>query len=258
MKRDCSKSVFLAALLAAAVAADALVEQAGHSGTHERGHDEEPQLAAGAPGGAVAEESLADGAGGVDAGVGQRDGDQVDERQREADGQAGGLGVAALVGGAEDHHQEDEGQHSLDGEGAPHTHVEVTLTGSSLEGLAVAVGGKDTCGTQAGGLIDAEQDGTGHDGADNLAHPVEQHIREFHAAVDPHAERDGGVEMGAAHMADAVGHSDHRQAEGDGHAEEAHMAEQRGTAAAQHQHEGTETFSKHFVTNLHNKIVLIG
>jgi hypothetical protein len=33
------------------------------------------------------------------------------------------------------------------------------------------------------------------------------------------------------------------------------VTEQRSTAAAEHEHEGTETFGKHFVTNLHNNIV---
>ena len=250
-------SVFLAAL--AAATAEALVGQAGEGGTHERGHDEEPQLAAGAPAVSVAEEGLAQRAGGVDAGVGQRDADEVDEHQGETDGQAAELAVGvAVVGDAEDDHQEDEGQYSLDGEGAPRAHIEVALTGGSLEGLAVTVGGEHACGTQMGSLVDAEQHSSGDDGADNLAHPVKEHVLERHTSVDPHTERYGWVEVGAAHMADAVGHGDDSETESDGHTEEAHMSEQRGTAAAQHENEGAEALRKHFVTNLHSFKFLIG
>lgn len=252
---------FLAAFALAAAAGHALVEQAGDGGTQQRGYDKEPQLAAGTPGGTVAENSLADGAGGVDARVGQRDAHQVDERQREADGETGGLGVATLVGGAQDNHQEHECQHGLGGEGTPHGDVQVAALHTAAGGLEVgpvAVGGEDARGAHAGRLVDAEQHGTGDDGADNLAHPVEQHLFETHASVDPHAETHGGVEVGAAHMADAVGHGDDGETEGDSHAEEAHMAEQCGSAAAQHQDERAEAFGKHFVGNLHSSLAFIG
>ena len=104
---------------------------------------------------------------------------------------------------------------------------------------AEAVGGEDTCGGVGGGLPDEQQHGAGDDGTHNLAHPVEQHLLKTHAAVHPHAERDGGVEVGAADMAYAVGHGDDGEAEGDGHTQESDVSEQRGTAAAEHQHKCT-------------------
>ena len=58
-----------------AAASDAFVAEAGEAGTDERGHDEEPHLAHGAPVFAVGEQGDAEGTGGVDRGVGQRDAD---------------------------------------------------------------------------------------------------------------------------------------------------------------------------------------
>jgi len=249
-------SVFLAAL--AAATAEAFVGQAGEGGTHERGHDEEPQLAAGTPAVSVAEEGLAQRASGVDAGVGQRDAHEVDEHQGETDGQAAELAVGvAVVGDAEDDHQEDEGQQGLDQEGAAHADAQIVgIAGGGGELSAVAVGGEDTRLAHAGGIPDAEQHSTGDDGADALAHPVEEHVLQRHTAIDPHAERDGGVQVGTADVPHTVSHGNDSEAEGNGHTEETNMSEQRGTAAAQNQHECTQTFGKHLVANLHNVIVL--
>ena len=236
-----------------------LVAQAGEGGTHERGDDEEPQLAAGAPAFSVAEEGLAQRTGGVDAGVGQRDADEVDEHQGETDGQAAELAVGvAVVGDAEDDYQEDEGQQGLDQEGTAAADAQVVgIAGGGGELSAVAVGGENARGTKAGGVPDAEQHSTGDDGADTLAHPVQQHVLQRHTTVDPHAERDGGIEVGAADVTHTVSHGNDSETEGNGHTEETYVSEQRGTAAAEHQHECTQTFGKHLVGNLHNVTVLV-
>ena len=247
-------SVFLAAL--AAATAEALVGQAGEGGTHERGDDEEPKLAAGAPAVSVAEEGLAQRAGGVDAGVGQRDADEVDEHQGETDGQAAELAVGvAVVGYAEDDHEEDEGEQSLDQEGTAHRDFQIVgvARGGGKVG-AEAVGGEDTRRAQARGIPDDEQQSAGNDGTHALAEPIEEHVFQAHAAVDPHTERDSGVEVSTADVAHAVGHSNHSETKGDGHTEETDVSEQRSTAAAEHQHECTQTFGKHFVTDFHNVV----
>jgi hypothetical protein len=56
----------------------------------------------------------------VDAGVVDGDGDEVDERQREADGERGQCRRSALVGGAVDDEQEEE-----------HKTISATMTAAS-------------------------------------------------------------------------------------------------------------------------------
>src|SRR5258705_11317907 len=65
---------------------------------------------------AAGEDCGAGAAGGVDRGVGDRDADEVDQREAEADGDGGEAFGCALVGGAEDDEKEEGGQEHLDEE----------------------------------------------------------------------------------------------------------------------------------------------
>ena len=113
-------------------------------GTHHGGHYEEPKVAPCAPAVSLGEEALAERAGGVDTRVGQRDGDEVDERQAQSDGEAGELAISPLVGGSEDYEEEDESEDGLGDESPSHTDTRIISSGSRSEVGTVAIGGENS------------------------------------------------------------------------------------------------------------------
>ncbi len=88
-------------------------DEAADDCSEDGGYPEEPELTE-CP--ASDEDRRAGAAGGVDRGVGDRDADEVDEREAEADGDGGEALGGALVGGAEDDEQEEGGEDDLDDE----------------------------------------------------------------------------------------------------------------------------------------------
>ena len=87
--------------------------------------------------------------------------EMVDQRQAQADGQAGKAGGSALGGGAQDHDQEDGGHHHLGHDGGG----KVIAAGGVF---AVAVGGKASNSRTglAGG--NHKQNAAAHNGAQHL------------------------------------------------------------------------------------------
>ena len=160
---------------------------------------------------------MRDGTGRVDRGVGQRDADEVDEYQGQTDGQTAELAVGmAAVGDAEDDDQEHEGEDSFNDEGATSIDVPVVVAtsgevGTKVIGSEVASGNITTLGNSV-------NDSSSADGADDLCHPVDQHVFEAHATIGPNAKADSGIQVGTRDVANAVCHSHHGETESDSNA----------------------------------------
>ena len=180
----------------------------------------------------------------------------MDEHQGETDGQTAELAVGvAAVGDAEDDHQEHEGQQALNEEGTTSGNGLIARFGTAagfLEGFAKAVGSENAGIASASGIPNHEEQSTGNDAADELGSPIAKHFFQAHATIGPHAEADGGIEVRARNVTDAVGHSHHSQTEGDGYAKETDMSEECSAAASEYQNECAEQFGEEFVTRFHN------
>ncbi len=138
-------------------------DEAADDGSEDGCYPEEPELTE-CP--AADEDRGAGAAGGVDRGVGDRDADEVDQREAEADGDGSEAFGGALVGGAEDDEEEEGGEEHLDEEAGEER---VVLGGV----VGVAVGG-ESAGEGEGGVAagDEVEDSGGADGAEDLGDDV--------------------------------------------------------------------------------------
>ena len=206
------------------------------SGTHERGADEYPEILEGL---AACKDGGTDGTCGVDGSAGEVDAHEVYQNQRQTDGQTCEVACADLaVGGAKHYEYEDEGCDDLNEECTP-----------GAAGIGYAVGaetaGEVGCGDN---VHECEQQGAGHDAADDLAAPVAEGIFPAHAAGQGDCQGDGGIDVASADAADGVGHGDDCKTEGDGcpyySCGSVAAEEHCGAATEKSQHEGADAFSK--------------
>ncbi len=139
----------------------------------------------------------------------------MDQRQSQADGNGREPDRRLAVGRPHDDEQEHHGEHHLGDEAGD----QAVLAGRVR---AVAVGGKALGEIEPRGT---DRDGVegcgGDDGADDLRDGVGQDVLPGEAAACRQANRDGRVEVTARDVADGIGHREHRQAEGERHAEQA-------------------------------------
>lgn len=179
--------------------------------TDERGEPEQPQL----PRSPVAvEERDGRGAGRVDRGVRDRDGDEVDEGQAQADGQGREPHGRVVVGHAKDDVDEKHRQQDLR---AQHGHEGVAAGGV----LAVAVGGH-----VAGRIEDVATAGDGPQGrageeaTQDLGDDVARHVLPLEPLRDGHTDRHRRVEVSPRDVPQRVGHRYDCETEGESHAQE--------------------------------------
>ena len=214
-----------------ALGLDRLPDDRGDDRAGQRRGDEDPEVG---HGGSLGEEGGAEAAGGVDAGAREVDAENVDQDERQTDGEAGELIVAGLGGDAEDRQHERGGEHGLDGEAFHHV-AAIQRIGAEAAVPAAEV---------------AEQGRAGR-GAGELGDHVADKVAEAHAAGQQHAQRDGGIDVAAGNVADGIGHGDDRQAERQRRAQiggvdlRAVAAQHDGRAAAEkHEHERADKFSE--------------
>lgn len=92
-------------LFSAFLAAESFPHEGRQNGTHERSTDEHPEVAKNL---AASEESRSDGTSRVDGGTGQVDADEVDENQRQTDGETGEVASTHFAVSSAQHHQDKE------------------------------------------------------------------------------------------------------------------------------------------------------
>ena len=123
-------------------------------GTDHRGHDEEPQLRERRT---PFEEGRTDRAGRIDRSARDRDADNVNQHQRQTDGQSGQVsGAVSGIGGAQDHQHENEGKDGFGDKCLQH-HPVGKAVGSRGGGAAVAAACDESI-----------ENGRADNGADNL------------------------------------------------------------------------------------------
>lgn len=110
----------------------ATIRQACKSGTNERSHHEQPEVAPSVPACSVGEKTLTERACRIYACVGERYADEVYEGECETDGETGKPAVVFFIGGTENDHQEDKCEESFHHESA-----------STADGFVAFVGGID-------------------------------------------------------------------------------------------------------------------
>ncbi len=249
--------------LAALAFGQALVCNTADDTTENRGDPEEPELLDGC----TADEHCHGGrAGRVHGGVGHRDGDEVDEREAEADGDRGEACRSAAVGSAHDHEQEDGREHGFNQECAAHA------GGLAAEGvhavgerIGPAVGGEcaDACVSEVG-LGDAVEHCRSDNTADDLGHDVGRSFLSGEAAAGNLTERDGRVQVAARNVTDGVCHGENGEAECERHA---HVADTGGrnaasehgcTAAAEYKPEGADSFGNSTSSEFHKHLHSLG
>ena len=193
-------------------AGDEVEGRAGDGGTEDRGQPEQPQLTDRA---VSVEERHAGGAGGVDRGVRDRDGDEVDEGEHQADGDRREALRCPCVGRTEDDVEEHRGEQHL---GDEHREQVVVTGGVLAVAVRRHVAGRLEPGTPP---RDDEQGQPGEQAAGHLGDDVGRHVLPLEALRDRDTDGDGRVEVGARDVSDGVRHRDHGEAERQGHAEEA-------------------------------------
>ena len=152
-------------------------------------------------------------------------------------------GGRALIGGAENDHQEKEGQHdftdqrSLQAVATRRVFAETVRSESALHEVEVGLAGRD------GGDHQRTERRT-----DDLGHDIGQYFSSRHLACRPQPERHRRVQVTAGDMPDGKSHGQHRQSEGQRHTDKAdtefrEAGSEYGTAAAtEHQPRRTEQF----------------
>jgi len=145
--------------------------------------------------------------------VGDRDADQVDQREAEPDGNRCESRGSALVRSAHDHEEEDEREDDL----RDQARQQGILAGRMS---AIAVGGKAPCQTEARlAACDHKENAGSGNCARHLSCDVGEQFGGGEAVSGPEANRDGRVQMTARNMADGERHGQHRQPECQCHAQ---------------------------------------
>src|SRR6185312_1966191 len=108
--------------------------------------------------------------------------------------------------------------------------------------IAIAIAGKAGMDIEAGMTAGDHVEHPGaRDSAQHLDDDVARQARGRETPARPQADRDSGIEMAAGDMADGEGHGQHRQAEGQRHADKTDTQGRKGggqhgrTASAQYQ-----------------------
>ena len=176
----------------------------------ERGDDEQPQLRQGR---AALEQGRAERSGRVDAGVRDRDRDEVDQGQHEADPERRHALGRRLRRDAEDHHEEQRGQQHL-GDERPGQVVE-----DPAAVLAVRVRRERSLADGEAtrpARLDRPEGRHRDDRTDALDHHVRRDVTPLEPLRRREAERDGRVEVPAGHVTERVGAAQHRETEREG------------------------------------------
>ena len=159
--------------------------------------------------------------------------------ERQSDRETREHGGRALLRDPEDDNEEQESRNDLEDEGGGEFVIAEIA-------LAKAIGAEApfrhheervACG-------DDIEDARAGERAKELRHPVLNHFACAHAAGQEGAEGHGGVHMAARDGADAIGHGDDGEAEGEGDAKLADLAarEHGGAAAEENQRRRTDEF----------------
>ena len=255
--------VLLLFALAALAFGKELVCNAADDATENRGDPEEPELLDGCT---ANEHGHSGRACRVHGGVGHRDGDEVDEREAEADGNRGKAGRSATVGSAHDHEQEDGREHGFNQERAAHAGgLAAEGVHAVVESVGPAVGGEgaDACVGEVG-LGDAVEHCRSDNAADDLCHDVGRSFLSGEAAAGNLTERDGRVQVAARNVADGVCHSENGEAECERHAHVADTggrnaaSKHGGTAAAKHKPECADSFGNGTSSKFHKHLHRLG
>ena len=195
-----------------------------NEGAYEGTYDEDPNVCKSF---ATSKDSGTDRTGGVHACAGEVDAYQVDENQRETDGEACEVvgRAVCLVRRTKHYEHEESRQDNLDGESrAP----------ASVAASAYAVCTK----TRAG--IEIEQRSTCDDGTDDLAADVAEAVLHADATSNEAAKRDGRIDVATGDAANGVGHSNYGETEGNGGADNSSDATFRSSTTKTHGCTATE------------------
>ena len=209
-----------------------LPEACCNEGTYEGTYDENPEVGQSV---ATCEDSGADGTGGVNARAGEVDAYQMDENQRETDGQTCEVvGSAICLVCRAKHYQHEEG-------------CEDNLGSESHAPASVAANTDAVC-TKSRTGIEIEQGSTGDDGADNLSAHVAEAVLHADTTCHEATQRDGRIDVATGDTSDGVGHSNYCKTEGDGcpdyRSSISSTTQANGcTATEECQYERTEAFS---------------
>lgn len=182
------------------------------------------------------EDGRAEAACGVYRRVVHRDGDEVDQREREADREARRRGQEAAVGRRQHDEHQEGGEHDL------HHHHRAEPIAAGRE-VAPTVLGEVVAGIEGVDAVGDDEDQQAPEGgAHELADEVERDRRHRDLAGERHADGDGGVDVTARDVTEHVGHDQQRQAKGERHTEHADLTggEDGRTRATEHEHGGAD------------------
>ena len=194
-------------------------------------------------------------AGGVDGRSREAQTDQVNERQRAADHQAGMLAVVELgVGYAEDRQNKHAGQH--------HFHKECGDIGPSVKFEAgkghflrkpclnrVAAEGREIAKESA------EQNGA-DERADHLRANIGNELVERHLFADEHGNGNGGVDMATRNVPDGIGHGHDYKAKGERGGNPVYAGHHGNAAGHENQNCRADTFGEGFFEQTHFLVLL--
>ena len=166
--------------------------------------------------------------------------DEMNERQRQANGDRRETGGRALVGRSKDYDEEEHRQHDF-------RNQRRKQWVAAWRVLAVTVRGKTTREIEPGlAAGDQVKDGGGNDRGDDLGDPIWDDVGGRKSATGPQTDRNRRVEMTARYVPHGVGHGQNRQSEGERYADESNTefgkagGENGAAASAEHQPKGPD------------------
>ena len=197
----------------------------------ERSYDEYPELLEGCT---ACEQGGSDRTGGVHGSACVSDANQMNQDKREADGQTSKIaGALEVIGRTQNNEYEYACEYQLSYESLSDADAVLTYI------LAHAAG------------CEGEQDSSADDCADDLENHVHAGVLTAHAARQPNAQSDGGIDVAARNAADGISHCNYCKTECKsrsnyaGNADAGRCATQADGSAATHknQNHGSDHFS---------------
>ena len=184
------------------------VQACRHRPADQRRDDEQPHLAQRGP---AHDEGRTEAASRIHRRAGDRDADEVHDRQREADDDSRGGGVGGLARGAENGEDEQGRHHDLDQEGASRVDVDMAEGAIPICPQPLDRGAVDRRAVERA----PQQQGSEY-AADDLGDPVSDGFRRRDPACQPRADGDGRVDVAPGDGTEHVGQCEQHQAERQG------------------------------------------
>ena len=179
---------------------DNLPEDSCNEGAYEGTYDEDPEVSKCV---ATSKDSGTDRTSGVNACAGEVDAYQVDENQRQTDGQTSEVvGSAICLVCRAKHYEHKESRQD-----------DLSRNGNAPASVATNT---DAVSTQTGAGIEIEQSSTCDDGTDDLSAHVAEAVLHADATSNEATERDCRIDVATRDTTNGVGHGNYSKTEGDG------------------------------------------